>query len=64
MTDARVCRDRRTGAGIEGVGITPTVLLEIVAVVAGSGNAVAVDGDDALGHLLIVAGFFQGDAPG
>jgi hypothetical protein len=45
------------------VGIAPTVLQEIVAVVAGGGNAVAVDIDDALGDLLIVSGLFQSDAP-
>ncbi|MNP53947.1 hypothetical protein D3C76_1484670 [compost metagenome] len=45
------------------MGKTPPSLLEIIAVVTRSGNAVAVDRNDSLSHLAVIPRFFQGNAP-
>ncbi|MNC04314.1 hypothetical protein D3C75_517480 [compost metagenome] len=45
------------------MGKTLAALLEIIPVVAGSGKAITVDHNDALGHLPIIPRLFQCNAP-
>ncbi|MNG07358.1 hypothetical protein D3C84_906530 [compost metagenome] len=45
------------------MGKTLAVLLEVITIVAGGGQAIAVDNNDALGHLPIIPRLFQRNAP-
>ncbi|MNR16011.1 hypothetical protein D3C85_1325770 [compost metagenome] len=45
------------------MGKTLAVLLEVITIVAGGGQAIAVDNNHALGHLPIIPRLFQSDAP-
>ncbi|MNG09967.1 hypothetical protein D3C84_934120 [compost metagenome] len=45
------------------MGKTLSVLLEIIPVVAGSGQAIAVDDNDPFRHLPVIPRLFQGNAP-
>lgn len=67
--DHRHCRqrvlDRLADTWIEGMRIALATFLEIVAVITGGGNTVAIQGDGALHLLLALATwYFEGNTPG